>query len=395
MSGQDRGRPDVTRLVGARPTGDVRLVSLALFNFITGHVATPDPARGEVSGPTGILFAVSGGADSLAMVVAGADVAARAGIPFAVGIVDHQMRPGSDQEAQAVKARLETLGISGVQVLTPHHPQRDGGPEDFARDLRHGALEDLALRLAGERGLDSVTILYGHTLDDQAETVLMRLGRGASIRALAAMRAHSKTPRKDGSGVTLYRGRPLLQLRRENTEGFCAQLGLEWEEDPTNEQWGPWRTKGGAPLPRAALRHEVLPALGAALRQDPAPALARVAALAAEDEDALAGYATHAFEECVEVGEGREEVKVDVQALATHPKAVRSRVLGLAWTHLAGQDQSAATELSRSHVEALDALAIAPVTSGTHPVGKTLMLPGKSVARRGRGHLTMSAGGHS
>ena len=171
------------------------------------------------------------------------------------------------------------------------------------------------------------------------------------------------------------------------------QLGLAWEEDPTNEQWGPWRTRDGAPLPRAALRHQVLPALGVALGQDPAPALARIAALAAEDEDALNRYASDAFNECVEVREEGAEVVVDVRAFAEHPKAVRSRVLGSAWTHLAGREQQKAAELSSKHVEALDSLAIAHVSSETHPVGKTLMLPGGALGRRSRNHLTLSTGG--
>src|SRR5699024_3469112 len=113
------------------------------------------------------------------------------------------------------------------------------GPEAAARESRYSALA----RALDQTGAHAV--LLGHTLDDQAETVLLGLARGSGPRSIAGM-----APRR---GIWW---RPLLDITRGDTESACRALGLEWTEDPTNHPTGPWRRADGGPLRRSALRHE-------------------------------------------------------------------------------------------------------------------------------------------
>src|SRR5699024_9919901 len=140
-------------------------------------------------------------------------------------------------------------------------------------------------------------ILLGHTMEDQAETVLLALARGSGTRALA--------------GMVPVRGRlwrPLLGVRREQTEQACRELGLHPWDDPTNRADGPRRTTPGDAPPRAAVAARVLPVLADALGQDPVPALARTAELAAADADHLDSLAATALARLTPLGEpGRDQ----------------------------------------------------------------------------------------
>lgn len=381
--------------------------------FVEGNAAAATAGTPEPIAPAskGIVFALSGGADSLAMTVAGADVSERLQVPYAVAIVDHDMRPDSAEEAAAVRSLIEGLGISAVHILTSPGTEETGvgGPEAAARTLRHGLLEQFAAEWGSQQNLREVQVLFGQTMEDQAETVLTRLGQGASPRALAAMR--QTVVASDGS-VRVLRGRPLLDLRRADTERFCAAYDLPWVEDPTNRPLGPWRTSEGLPLPRAAVRHRVLPRLTEALNQDAVPALARVARISRQDEDALDYYSTRAFVGSVNFqGEDQSDegvlATINVRDLANHPKAVRARVLQAVWlavaTPLPGEEPGdhltkpatgslpARAALSEKHVEQLDALVVTPVEAKEAPVGKVLHLPSSTRAKRTREALLIWA----
>ncbi len=187
--------------------------------------------------------AVSGGADSLALLV----LATAAGLEVTAVHVDHGARPGSASEAHLVEEVAERFGAkfrSEAVVVEP-------GPnfEARARAARYGVLP--------------ADVLTGHTADDQAETVLLNLMRGAALDGLAGMRTER---------------RPLLGLRRRETEALCHHLGLVPFEDPTNTD---------PRFRRNRVRHELLPLLDDIAEREVALVLARQAGLLREVADHL------------------------------------------------------------------------------------------------------------
>jgi len=273
-----------------------------------------------------VLVACSGGADSLALAAATAFVAPRAGLRAGAVVVDHGLQPGSDVVAARAAAQCRDLGLDPVLVVAASVGTA-GGPEAAARDARYAVLE----RAAADVGADAV--LLGHTLDDQAETVLIGLARGSGARSLAGMPAVRGVFR-----------RPLLGLRRAQTEAVCAALGLEPWHDPTNA--------GAADDPlRSRVRSDVLPVLARVLGPGVPEALARTAEQLAEDAEALEALAADLLLRAAGPAPG---VGLDVGVLAGAPTAVRRRALRSA-AIAAG---SPAGSLHRVHVQALDALVV-------------------------------------
>ncbi|WP_413452017.1 tRNA lysidine(34) synthetase TilS [Georgenia phoenicis] len=317
-----------------------------------------------------VLVACSGGADSLALAAASAFVAPRAGLRAGAVVVDHRLRAGSDAEARGAAETCRGLGLDPVEIRAVDVVAA-GGPEAAARSARYAALADVAAA-AG-----AAAVLLGHTLDDQAETVLLGLGRGSGARSLAGM----------APVAGLWR-RPLLGLRRRDTEAVCTALGLRWAEDPTNAPDGPWRRADGGPLRRSAVRHHVLPALEEALGPGVPEALVRTAGRLREDEDYLAAAAAELAERAglparqMSAGEGGE-VSLDVVVLAEAHPALRGRVLHRAAT-AAGCPPGA---LTATHVAALEALVTG--YRGQGPVS----LPGAVTAGRRCGRLTFGRRG--
>ncbi len=356
-----------SRLVGANPGGALRRVSLA----VRGLLARAIP-EGEES-VHAVLVAVSGGQDSMALAVCALDVCDRRGIVSRTLTVDHGLREGSADEARRVVARLAALGADARVVrvdggLVASSPGGRGacgggdedvpagrdrvrqggassdGPEATARRARLEAVDQEALCLSEERrsaaGTCRVLVLEGHTMDDQAETVLLRLARGSGVGSLRAMAP--MTWRMPGR---VRIARPLLGIRRADTRECCEQLGVAWVVDPTNSPEGPWRAADGSALRRAAVRARVLPVLADALGGDPVPALARTAQLAARDDDALDEQANRLWEQVVRVHQvpadtsragspaGEDAVatvtivECDSLALARASEALRDRVV--------------------------------------------------------------------
>lgn len=180
-------------------------------------------------GPLGI--AVSGGGDSLALLLCVADWAKSRGQPLLCLTLDHGIRPDAADEAAFVAARCAALGIAH-QTLTWSPPDGKVTPvsQATARRARHGLLAG-ALRAAGGRFL-----LMGHTLDDQIETIAMRAARkdGQGMGAMAGMRALSVSPVwPEGRGVFLVR--PFLDVSRAQLRAYLRKRGERWIDDPTNE----------------------------------------------------------------------------------------------------------------------------------------------------------------
>jgi tRNA(Ile)-lysidine synthase len=277
-------------------------------------VAAVRRAARSVLTPDGLIVACSGGADSLALAAAVAFEADRceAAIPVALVTIDHGLQDGSAEQAAKVAALGYELGFDPVEVIGVEVGTR-GGRESAARAARYAALDAMA------DALDRFVVL-GHTLDDQAETVLMGLGRGSGPRSIAGMRFRS--------GRHL---RPFLGVRRSTTEAACRALGLEYWDDPHNDDRS---------LQRVRLRREVLPLLEDVLQGGVAEALARTASQLRDDDQALAELAltTLALN-----GDG----DLDVDLLEAMPKAVRTRVL---------KQWAGVPEVTAEHVERMDAL---------------------------------------
>jgi tRNA(Ile)-lysidine synthase len=273
-----------------------------------------------------VLAACSGGADSLALASALAFEGPRLGLRAGGVTVDHGLQPGSAAQASRVTQALTGLGLDPVLSVTVAVAQPGGqaaypGPEAAARAARYAALDQVASAQA------AAAILLGHTLDDQAETVLLGLARGSGARSLAGM-----APR---SGRYL---RPLLGVRRAQTVAACAALGqLPWD-DPHNSD---------PAFSRVRVRVRVLPALEAELGPGVALALARTARQLRADADVLDVLATT---EAERIADGRPGW--DAAALAALPEAIRGRVLRSAAV-ASGAPPGA---LSEHHVTQVDAL---------------------------------------
>ena len=353
--------------MGANPRGSLRTCSLAVRACLTSFID-------EAGAPPALVVGLSGGADSLALALTTIDVAARAGIPVVTVTVDHGLREGSAEEARRVADLAASLGARAVvETVTVGGP---GGPEGAARDARRAALRAVGVR-------EGAPILLGHTMDDQAETVLLRLARGSGPSSLRAIAPISR----EVDGVTWLR--PLLKLRQTDTQEACAQAGLTPVHDPTNDIDGPWRAADGSPLRRSALRHGAMPALASALGVDPVPALARTAALCAEDDDALSDRARELTAAArvaaarvaadaiaaddTDPGDGEAPVALAVASLRGAPRAVRTRALR------EGAQAAGIRALSSTHVDAIDDLVVA--WRGQGPIH----LPGGLAFRVGRG----------
>ncbi len=353
------------RLVGSTPPTEARPVSLAAHHYLEARLKESD-LNAEAEGALGVAVAVSGGADSLALAVALGDVAQRRNIPLVAFIVDHGMRDGADEQAAQVSAYLSHLGFGEVEVLSgPVWSKHElpSSPEGYARELRYRLLTAHAGRWGAQRGLARVELALGHTLDDQAETVLLRLARGAGTRSLAAIAPQNEPQTVDGVAVT--RVRPLLGVRRKDTWGFCRALGLHVFADPADHLEDGWRTKDGKLLPRLALRTQVLPKLNEALGQDVSAALARSAQIAKEDESALRFLSQRVFQTHSQAEPGR--VDIGLEAFRDQPAAIRKRVFQEAAQAVAD------LTLTQAQLDQLDRLTTAQNGAGQR--SHTVFLP--------------------
>lgn len=305
-------------------------------------------------------MACSGGADSLALAAATVHCAGRLSLAVHGLVVDHQLQPGSARVGQTAAQALRQLGCTAVQIL-PTTVDGPGGPEAAARRARYAALREAAPTGA--------LVLLGHTLDDQAETVLLGLGRGSGPRSIAGMRE-----------LDPPWGRPLLGVRRAVTAAACAALDLTPWVDPHNAD---------PRFQRVRLRTEVLPLLEDVLAGGVAQALARTARQLQEDLDVLEEQACGLLAAARRFphwdpsadprsGVGSDVADLDVAALAQAPAALRRRVLRR-WLLDTG-----VVELTDAHLCAADDLI------GRWSGQGALRLPGGLELVRAQGRLHVS-----
>jgi tRNA(Ile)-lysidine synthase len=293
-----------------------------------------------------VLVACSGGPDSMALAAAAGFVLPRQGMRVGLVTVDHQLQPGSAARAARLAAWAQETGFAPVTVETVAVDKHNDGPEAAARAARYRALATAAQRH------DAAAVLLGHTRDDQAETVLLALVRGAGAKGLAAMPI-----RRRMHGVLFLR--PLLDVSRATTHAACAAQQLDVWHDPHNSDPSYRRTHARALL--AQLTDQLGPAV--------VTNLGRTASLAAADAAYLDAVARRAAARAAPP----QGAGLSVAVLATLPDAVRTRVLHR-WARGLGVPGSA---LSARHVTALDALV-----TDWHGQGAVSLPGGTCVIRR-------------
>ena len=292
-----------------------------------------------------ILVAVSGGADSLALAYALSVESENLAISVVGVTVDHQLQSASSSQAEKVVEQLAKFGLTcAIKKVTVDIKE---GLEASARKVRYEAINEMAI----QENADAVFL--GHTKDDQAETVLLGLARGSGTRSLTGMAEHN--------GIYI---RPLLEITRIQNEQFCKEVGLDYWNDPHNQD---------SQFARVRVRNEALPVLEKSIGPGISDALARSAHLLRDDADALDSWA-------------QSEVThlnlqdLDCSHLQALPRAIRTRILRSA-IYAAGAPSGS---VSADHVSEVEALISAWNGQGA------LNLPGGVRVERISGRLSLS-----
>jgi len=287
--------------------------------------------------PGHLLIAVSGGPDSLALAWAAAFVAPQHGFTVEAVIVDHGLQ---NHSAEVAAQAMTTLADMGVPATIAHvSVDSSGNVEDNARTARYNAL---AQQLEEK---SSVAVLLGHTLDDQAETVLLGLTRGSGPASIRGMATYSHPWL-----------RPFLGVSRETTVACVTDAGYSFWTDPHNTD---------RRFVRPRIRHDIIPAMEASLGPGITDALVNTAALIADDDDYLTSVADqHLTALATEPG------RLPADSLAELPLPIRRRVLR-SWV----KDQLGVS-MTMPHTQMVDALVVA--WKGQGPVD----LPGGTLGRQ-------------
>ena len=322
----------------------VRRTLAALVAEQPGRPLPPDAA---------VLVACSGGPDSLALLSATIFEGHKLGLRVIGVTVDHGLQEESAAHAEHVVAQMAELGADETATARVEVQGGGRGPEAAAREARYAVLDQLVQHFG------AIGVLLGHTLDDQAETVLLGLARGSGGRSLAGMRR----------GFDHYR-RPLLDVTRTDTVTACQVEGIEYWNDPHNID---------PAYARVRVRRKVLPVLEDELGPGVAGALARTADQLRADMELLDQLAQEAYDE-LHGPDGLE-----VKAVADLPLATRNRVLRLA----ALEAGAIASELFHVHVLAMAQLLAARGSGGEVqlPGHVTAYLSSGDPSDRGAGRL--------
>jgi tRNA(Ile)-lysidine synthase len=318
----------------------------AVRDFLAAVRRTVD-AREMLKGGERVIAAVSGGPDSMALLHALVRLRAHYDLDLHVAHFDHRLRPDSKDDAAFVARAARRLDLPvTVGEADSTEPVKGESPEETARARRSRFLQGLARELSAAR------VATGHTLDDQAETILMHFLGGSGRRGISGM-----------PPVRWYTIRPLIDVRRAQVEAFCRALRLRPRMDPTNDDRA---------FLRNAIRHETLPYLSATMNARLPEALVRMADLL-RDEDYYLDRQTGdlAVPERVENGS-----RIPVETLRALSPAIQRRAIRLlARTEDVGLDWA--------QTEAVRALALGGET------GKQLHLPGPLSARLEYGFLVL------
>lgn len=293
-----------------------------------------------------VLVGLSGGADSVALTELLVELRSRLGITLVLAHLNHGLRPEADEDEEFCRSLSDRLSLpfaSGREDVASGARASKRSIEDEGRRARYRFLEAQAKRFDAQR------IAVGHTLDDQAETLLLRLLRGSGSRGLGGIH-----PVKDGGIV-----RPLIEVRRQEIEAYLEERGARFREDESNAD---------PRFTRNRIRHLELPRLSSAYNPRLVETLARSAALLRDEEEWMEGEARNAFDLLASVSE--DAILLESPALLRHPLALRRRLLRIAIERLRGLG-----DVSQGHIE--DVLAM--IDEGRS--GSELHLPGLVVER--------------
>lgn len=274
---------------------------------------------------------------------------------------DHRLREGSAKDAAYVRRLADRLGLPIVIQEAVDRPRRGHSVEAWARLARYGAL----CQVADERGADAAAL--GHTLDDQAETVLLGLVRGGGLDAAAGMAPVTALPPLGVRGV-----RPLLGVTRADIDAFHRSLGIRPRRDPTNRDPAFLRNR---------VRREVLPVLERRLDRGVKATLARTAENVRADSEFLDALASEAAARIV--GVAGEEVRLDAKRLVSLPPPIALRVVHQALRLAGALGGEWPNDVERAHIQAVFDLA------GGRP-GRRVDLPGGLLAIKGREYVRLT-----
>ena len=308
-----------------------------------------------------VLVACSGGPDSVCLLHSLHRLRRLLRIRLAVFHFDHRLRRASADDAAYVAGQAERLGLPFVLREAVDSPRTGQSVEAWARLARYAALTAAATEVQAQRAA------LGHTLDDQAETVLLGLVRGGGLEAVAGMPSLASLP-----PLGFAAARPLIDTTREEVLAFCRSLRLRPRQDPTNRDTRFLRNR---------IRHQALPLLEKRLGRDLRATLARTAENVRRDVDYLEGLASDAAAGLVEVHD--EELRIGAPGLAGLPSPIGARVVRQAVRLASAVWGEWGADVGATHIS-----AVLQLSRGRS--GKRVDLPGDLVAERKRGYIRLS-----
>jgi tRNA(Ile)-lysidine synthase len=297
-----------------------------------------------------VLVAISGGSDSVALLFLLRDLAENGRFTLTgLAHLNHRLRATADRDERFCRDLADRLHLRIAvkkEDVKGYARGRNLSVEDAARRIRYDFLEQAAAAFGADR------VAVGHAQDDQAETFLLKLIRGAGLTGLAGIR-----PRR---GRII---RPLLDARRCDLRNYLSDVGQEWIDDESNEDLA---------NPRNRIRHRVLPELDCAAGASTRPAVARAAGLAREDTEWLDELAGSRYEQLAQASE--DGVTIEIAPLAAEPPPIRRRILLKALRVTSG-----GREVGLDHVEAAMAALEGSAGGADFPGGRVELRRGKLV----------------